>query len=185
MVLNPHMKRDSARRTRVPQPGSACPRSGALQSPAAAPDVLSDEWTMKSSPSKISFVARLALWMSFAAALPGCQSVTDVGSKPSREKSQRQLSDSQALVQRYEKRCGKLLPEKPRREFRALRAQLKGKPMSEVAALPGKPGGVYTSGASGSWDCTNIAYDSASGRTVQRLEVWFAKGVVDYITASF
>ncbi|MEO6739519.1 MAG: hypothetical protein ABIP20_04655 [Chthoniobacteraceae bacterium] len=140
---------------------------------------------MSAPTTNILFVARVVFVAASIIAIAGCQTATSVAPKPSRENLQRQLSDSQSLVQRYEKRYGKLLREKPRHEFRALRAQLKGKPMSEVTALLGKPAEVYTSGSTESWDYANIAYDSASGRTVRRLEVWFAKGVVDYITAFF
>jgi hypothetical protein len=88
-------------------------------------------------------------------------------------------------VGRYEKRYGKLLPSRPVHDFRKLRAQLKGKPMSEVTAVLGKPDQVYTSGATESWDYSNIAYDPVSGRTVRNLEIWFSKGVVDYMSAMF
>lgn len=140
---------------------------------------------MKTAFAKIPSVMRLVLLMGCAAAMPGCQSVRENGARPANAELQRDLSDSEDLVRRYEARYGKLLRERPTHDFRKLRAQLKGKPMSGVRALLGKPGAVYTMGSSESWEYTNIAYDPASGRTVRRLEVWFAKGVVDHLKAVF
>jgi hypothetical protein len=98
---------------------------------------------------------------------------------------QGQLLDAQALVQRYEKRYGKLSPQRPHRDFRKLRAQLKGKSMSAVAALLGEPASVFSSGKTESWDYRNIAYDPVSGRTVRALAIWFRDGVEAYMEASY
>ena len=128
---------------------------------------------------------RITLVITSLAALPSCQTVGPAAPRVSRVELERQLADSRALVGRYEKRYGKLLATRPVHDFRKLRAQLKGKPMSDVIAVLGKPDKVYTSGTTESWDYYNAAYDSVSGRTVRDLEIWFSKGVVDYMTATF
>jgi hypothetical protein len=140
---------------------------------------------MKSVSAIVPFVTRLALIVGSIATIGGCQTAGNGASKPSYEDLSRQLASTQNLVRRYEARYGKLLPGKPGHDFRKLRAQLKGKPMSEVTAVLGKPSAVYTLGPSESWEYSDIAYDSASGRTVRRLEIFFSNGVVDYLKAVF
>jgi hypothetical protein len=119
------------------------------------------------------------------AALPSCQTSAPATLGVSRAELQRQLADSRALVGRYETRYGKLLPTRPVHDFRKLRAELKGKTMSDVRAVLGKPGNVFALATSEAWDYSNIAYDPASGRTVRHLEIWFSKGVVDRMAATF
>ena len=119
------------------------------------------------------------------AAMSSCQTSAPAAPRVSRAELERQLADSRTHVGRYEKRYGKLLPTRPVHDFRKLRAQLKGKNMNDVIAVLGKPGNVYTSGTDESWDYSNIAYDPVSGRTVRDLELWFSKGVVDRMNASF
>ncbi|MEQ1861369.1 MAG: hypothetical protein ABMA13_15710 [Chthoniobacteraceae bacterium] len=114
-----------------------------------------------------------------------CQTRTQDASIASRADLERQLADSRELVSRYEKRYGKLLPSRPAHDLRKLRVQLKGKPASAVVALLGKPAKVFTTGTSESWDYVNVAYDSASGRTVRTLEIWLRGGVVEYMNASY
>ena len=120
------------------------------------------------------------------AALPSCQTTSaPTAPRVSRAELERQLADSRALVGRYETRYGKLLPTRPAHDFRKLRAELKGKTMSDVRAMLGKPGNVFTSTTTEAWDYSNIAYDPVSGRTVRNLEIWFSKGVVDRLSATF
>lgn len=120
-----------------------------------------------------------------AAALAGCQTAAKRPPTDPAAKLRRELSESQALVRRYEERYGKLLPERPKHDFRKLRADLKGKPMKSVEALLGKPDKVYSIGTSESWDYTNVAYDPVSGRTVRGVEIWFRNGAVEYVKSSF
>jgi hypothetical protein len=129
--------------------------------------------------------ASITIALACLAAMPACQTTAPGAPRVSRADLERQLADSRALVARYETRYGKLLPSRPVHDFRKLRVELKGKPMSAVTAVLGKPGRVYSTGSSESWDYSDIAFDSASGRTVRNLEIWFRKGVVDYMTASF
>ncbi len=140
---------------------------------------------MKSASKHSPFVPRSVLAITCAVLATACQTVTERTPSVSKAESQRQLSDSQALMRRYEARYGKLLPKRPKHNFRELRAQLKGKPMSAVTALLGKPAAVFSSDSTESWDYMNAAYDPVSGRTVRRLEIWFRSGVVDYLTSSF
>lgn len=107
------------------------------------------------------------------------------GESPQDAEIRKRLSDSEDLVRRYEKRYGKLLSQRPKHDFRELRPRLKGKSMDEVRAVLGKPSGVYTMGPNESWEYTDIAFDSSSGRTVRRMEIWFVKGVVDFLKASY
>lgn len=119
------------------------------------------------------------------AAVTGCQTAAPDAPRVSRAELERQLADSRGLVGRYQKRYGKLLPSRPTHDFRKLRTELKGKPMSAVTAVLGKPAKVFSTGTSASWDYENAAYDSVSGRTVRNLEIWFLKGAVDRMNASF
>ncbi len=73
-------------------------------------------------------------------------------------------------MSRYEKRYGRLLPDRPAHDFRKLREQLKGKPGTAVVALLGKPAKAYSLGSTESWDYPNAAYDPVSGRKVRNLE---------------
>jgi hypothetical protein len=149
------------------------------------PDAPSSRRSMIAASTFISLCRRIAPVLLCVTAMPGCQTGRQNGAKPTDRELRQQLSQSQDLVRRYEARYGKLLPERPKHEFRKLRTELKGKSMSEVAALLGKPSEVYSTGPTESWDYINVAYDSASGRTVRILEVWFSKGVVDYVKAIF
>jgi hypothetical protein len=115
----------------------------------------------------------------------GCATSTPAASRVSRAELEQQLEESRALVSRYEKRYGKLLPSRPAHDFRKLQVQLKGKPANTVAALLGKPAKVYSMGATESWDYANIAFDPVSGRTVRNLEIWFRDGLVAYMNASY
>ena len=118
--------------------------------------------------------------------LISCQSSpTPQPEGPTRAELEQQLSESQQLVDRYEQRYGKLLRNRPTRDFRKLRQELKGKPAAAVVAVLGKPVKVYTLGSSESWEYANIARDPLSGRTVRTLTIWFESGVVDYMSASF
>jgi hypothetical protein len=132
----------------------------------------------------------LLLAFGIPAAISACQS-KQPSADPSPDlrrklaKTERDLSRSRELVDRYQARYGKLLPAKPKHDFRNLRADLTGKRMRDVTARLGKPAKVFASGASESWDYLDVAYDSASGRTVRRLEVWFKNGTVAYMNASF
>ena len=130
-------------------------------------------------------LSRFTLALAGLFAMSACESVAPSAPRAPRAELEQQLADEQALVNRYEKRFGKLLPQRPALDFRKVRAQLKGKPASAVVALLGKPLKVFTSGATESWDYTNVAYDPVSGRTVRHLAIWLRNGVVDYMNASF
>jgi hypothetical protein len=134
-----------------------------------------------------SFANRVTFWMAGALLFTACQSPPKPPPPPgpSRAELQKELAESRKLVSRYEQRYGSLLPKRPSHDFRKLRTQLKGKPMSAVTAMLGKPAKVFTSGSSESWDYANAAYDSVSGSTVRKLEIWFRNGVVEYMNASF
>ncbi len=127
----------------------------------------------------------MLLALGCAVAIPGCQSGTAPAAGRSRAELQRQLDRSREIVERYEKRYGELLPARPAKDFRKLRAQLRGKSTSEVAAVLGKPASVFVSGTSESWEYLNAAYDPVSGRTVRTMEIWFRKGIVEYFNTSF
>ncbi len=117
--------------------------------------------------------------------MTACQTAAPGKSRVSRAELERQLAESRELAARYEQRYGKLLASRPAHDLRKLRVQLKDKPMSAVVALLGKPASVYTSATTESWDYNNVAYDSASGRTVRNLAIWFRKGVVERMNATF
>jgi hypothetical protein len=78
-----------------------------------------------------------------------------------------------------------LPPTHPQRAFRELRTRLPGKNMPEVAALLGPPAHVFNMGDRESWDYTNAADDSVTGRTVSSLSNWFTRRVADDVQASF
>ena len=59
-------------------------------------------------------------------AMTACETLAPFAPRASRAELDQQLADSQALVSRYEKRFGKLLPQRPALDFRTVRAQLKG-----------------------------------------------------------
>jgi hypothetical protein len=135
---------------------------------------------------KLRHFTSISLGLACLCFMTSCQTATQGTPRMSRAELEQQLADSRELVRRYEKRYGKLLPERPTHDFRKLREQLKGKPASTVVALLGKPAKVYSLGSSGeSWDYMNVAYDPVSGRTVRVLEIWFDKGVVHDVTASY
>ncbi len=117
--------------------------------------------------------------------MAACQTPSASAPRTDRAELEQQLAESRELVRRYERRYGKLLPARPAHDFRKLRADLKGQPASAVVARLGKPGRVYSTGSSDSWDYANIAYDPVSGRTVRNLEIWFRNGMVEYMKASF
>ena len=89
-------------------------------------------------------------------AVKACQTAAPDAPRVSRAELERQLADSRGLVGRYQKRYGKLLPSRPEHDFRTLRAELKGKPMSAVTAVLGKPAKVFSTGTSASWDSKTL-----------------------------
>jgi hypothetical protein len=71
------------------------------------------------------------------------------------------------------------------RDFRELEIRLPGTPMSQVIALLGRPSQAFSAGDQETWDYHDVAYDPVTGRAVRRLHLWFKRGVVDDIQASF
>ena len=134
---------------------------------------------------KARVFVHIIIALALLAIMPSCQSGTQVSTGGSRGSLEQQLAESRALVRRYENRYGKLPAGRPKHDFRKLRADLKGKPAGAVTAVLGKPVRVFSSGTRESWDYENVAYDPVSGRTVRNLEIWFSKGLVDYMNASF
>jgi hypothetical protein len=63
--------------------------------------------------------------------------------------------------------------------------RLHGSSMQQVVSLLGRPAQVYKTGDRESWDYQDVAYDSVTNRTVERLNLWFINGVVDDVQASF
>ena len=119
------------------------------------------------------------------AAGTACQTTGRTTQSAPRSSAERQLAETRALLGRYEERYGKLPALRAKHDFRKLKAELKGKPMTDVTARLGKPDRVFSIGATESWDYSDAAYDPVSGRTVRNLEVWFKAGVVDYMNATY
>jgi hypothetical protein len=96
-----------------------------------------------------------------------------------------ELADARARLDRYERKYGKLEATKGGNEIRELQRELRGRTMSEVTARLGRPDKVENFGRNESWSYFNAAHDPVSKRQVRQMTVWFAKGVVDEIRASY
>ena len=76
-------------------------------------------------------------------------------------------------------------PARRQSNYRELRKSLPGQSMSQVASRLGQPDSVASFTSSESWQYDDRAFDPISKRTVERLTVWFEKGVVEDVRASF
>jgi hypothetical protein len=131
------------------------------------------------------FLTSLLVMPSCRTRLGGQQSVSRAEFDQQISELKLQLGNTRELLGRYEAHYGKLGVERRAQDYRKLRTQLTGKPASDVIKAIGKPDKVYSLEFSESWDYSNAAIDSITGRPVRNLEVWFKDGVVDNICANY
>jgi hypothetical protein len=95
------------------------------------------------------------------------------------------LRDYRRQLAEYRQRFGPLPYSRPRHNLRDLQKSLPGRSLKEVAAFLGKPSGVYLSGKRECWDYMGVCYAPLTGRTVEKLGIWFQNGKVERLDAVF